>query len=48
MSGVGLNQSVKTGVTLTFDDAATTSLPRSGQIVTSTNKPTSYTYPSFH
>jgi hypothetical protein len=48
MSGVGKNQSIKTGVTLTFDDAATTSLPLSGQIVTSTNKPTSYTYPSFH
>jgi len=31
-------------VTLTFDDAATNSLPQNGQIVTGTNKPTQY-YP---
>jgi len=29
-------------VTLTFDDAATNSLPHTGQIYTGTNKPTQY------
>jgi uncharacterized delta-60 repeat protein len=35
-------QNMITNVTLTFDDAATTSLPQSGQIISGTNKPSAY------
>jgi len=35
-------QNFITNVTLTFDDAATNSLPQSGQIITGTNKPSAY------
>jgi hypothetical protein len=35
-------QNAINGATLTFDDAASTSLPQSGQIVSGTNKPTAY------
>jgi uncharacterized delta-60 repeat protein len=35
-------QNAVSGVTLTFDDAASTSLPQSGQIISGTNKPTAY------
>jgi hypothetical protein len=34
-----------TNVTLKFDDAASTSLPQSGQIVTGTNKPSAFSSP---
>lgn len=35
-------QNVISNVTLTFDDAASTNLPQSGQIISGTNKPTAY------
>ncbi|HLX70901.1 MAG TPA: Calx-beta domain-containing protein [Verrucomicrobiae bacterium] len=35
-------QNAINGVTLTFDDAASASLPQSGQILSGTNKPTAY------
>jgi hypothetical protein len=35
-------QNFITNVTLTFDDAASTSLPQSGQIISGTNKPSAY------
>jgi uncharacterized delta-60 repeat protein len=35
-------QNAITNVTLTFDDAATNSLPQSGQIISGTNKPSAY------
>jgi len=35
-------QNLITNVTLTFDDAATNSLPQSGQIISGTNKPSAY------
>jgi hypothetical protein len=35
-------QNVISNVTLTFDDAASTSLPQTGQIISGTNKPTAY------
>jgi hypothetical protein len=47
MAHVG-GQNKVSGVTLTFDDAAATKLPATGQIVNSTNQPTSYTQPTFH
>jgi uncharacterized delta-60 repeat protein len=46
MAHVGGSHGVN-GVTLTFDDAASTNLPATGQIVTSTNRPTSFTQPIF-
>jgi hypothetical protein len=44
MAHAGGSGSVATHVTLTFDDAATNTLPQFGQIVTGTNKPTQF-YP---
>jgi len=41
MAHAGLGNAVQNAV-LTFDDAAATSLPQSGQIVSGTNKPTAY------
>jgi hypothetical protein len=35
-------QNAVTNTSLTFDDAAATGLPQSGQIISGTNKPTSY------
>jgi hypothetical protein len=42
MSHVGTPSVNANHVTLTFDDAATNSLPQTGQIVSGTNKPTAY------
>jgi hypothetical protein len=44
MAHVGQNGGVVNHVTLTFDDAASNSLPQNVQIVTGTNRPTQY-YP---
>src|SRR5204863_7362583 len=41
MAHAGVQNAI-TNTTLTFDDAASTSLPQSGQIISGTNKPSAY------